>query len=227
MQQLFNDHYALVRFWVRRYAHLVGRDAALDVDDLAQAGALGLLEAWNTFDPERGRWSSWASVHIKGAILDALGMSSGEPAPLSLSLDAPAYDDESDETLLDTVADPDAVDALDALLDDELVESVRKAVESLPEPLRTVTQRHDLECATWAQCGREMRVQAREARRLGGKALQALRKDRRIRALADFELETRYHAHKGVKAFYTSFSSVVEDAVLSREARRKRAERGL
>lgn len=226
MQQLFNDHYALVRFWVRRYAHLVGRDAALDVDDLAQAGALGLMDAARTFDPECGRWSGWASVHIKGAILDALGM--GADSPMPLSLDAPAYsDDDCDETLLDTVADPDAVDALDALLDDELVESVRKAVESLPEPLRTVTQRHDLECATWAQCGREMRVQAREARRLGGKALQALRKDRRIRALADFELETRYHAHKGVKAFYTSFSSVVEDAVLSREARRKRAERGL
>jgi RNA polymerase sigma factor (sigma-70 family) len=225
MQQLFNDHYALVRFWVRRYAHLVGRDAALDVDDLSQAGALGLMDAARTFDPECGRLSSWASIHVKGAILDALGMGTGSPMPLSL--DAPAYDDESDETLLDVVADPEAVDALDALLDDELVDSVRKAVECLPEPLRTVTQRHDLEGVTWVQCGREMRVQAREARRLSGKALQALRKDRRIRALADFELETRYHAHKGVRAFNSTFSSVVEDAVISREARRKRAERGL
>lgn len=46
--------------------------------------------------------------------------------------------------------------------------------------------------------------------------IRDLRKDKRIRLLA-LDQETRFHAHKGVQAFYTTGSSVVEDAVIWRD----------
>ena len=45
----------------------------IDIDDLVSAGVMGLLRAMEKFDPERGvNFTSFASYHIKGSILDEL-----------------------------------------------------------------------------------------------------------------------------------------------------------
>lgn len=44
-----------------------------DLDELAQAGALGLVEAAHRYDPARGvPFESWAALRIRGAMLDSV-----------------------------------------------------------------------------------------------------------------------------------------------------------
>ncbi|MGE0583089.1 MAG: RNA polymerase sigma factor FliA [Steroidobacteraceae bacterium] len=60
---------------VKRIAyHLAGRlPASVEVDDLIQAGMLGLLEAAANFSPDRGAsFETFAGIRIRGAMLDAL-----------------------------------------------------------------------------------------------------------------------------------------------------------
>lgn len=64
-----------------------------------------------------------------------------------------------------------------------------------------------------------------QVQRLRRSALNQLVRDKRIRQIHRercLDRETRFHAHKGVKAFWSSRSSVVEDAVLWRESQRER-----
>lgn len=60
---------------VKRIAyHLAGRlPAQVDVDDLIQAGMVGLLEASANFAPDRGAtFETFAGIRIRGAMFDAL-----------------------------------------------------------------------------------------------------------------------------------------------------------
>jgi RNA polymerase sigma factor for flagellar operon FliA len=68
---LILDHLALVR-------HIVGRLQAklprgMDIENLEAAGVLGLVEAANRFDPQRGnRFETFAYMRIRGAVFDEL-----------------------------------------------------------------------------------------------------------------------------------------------------------
>lgn len=69
VDQLISTHAELVK---RIAYHMAGRmPAGVDVDDLIQAGMLGLLEAARTFRPEKGAsFETFAGIRIRGAILD-------------------------------------------------------------------------------------------------------------------------------------------------------------
>ena len=58
---------------VKRIAqHLIARlPSTVDIDDLMQAGMVGLLEAANNFDPSRGAsFETYAGIRIRGSMLD-------------------------------------------------------------------------------------------------------------------------------------------------------------
>jgi len=60
---------------VRRIAHhLAARlPSSVEVDDLVQAGMLGLIEAARNFDSEQGaRFETYASIRIRGAMIDEI-----------------------------------------------------------------------------------------------------------------------------------------------------------
>ena len=69
--ELIESHLRLVR-------HILGKLVAqlppsVDVENLESAGTLGLVEAANKFDPERGiKFETYAYTRIRGAILDEL-----------------------------------------------------------------------------------------------------------------------------------------------------------
>ena len=44
----------------------------LELDDMIGTGFLGLIDAVNNFDPNRGKFSTYATYRIKGAILDEM-----------------------------------------------------------------------------------------------------------------------------------------------------------
>jgi RNA polymerase sigma factor for flagellar operon FliA len=70
-QQLILTHLSLVR-------HIIGRlkvkfPRGTDLENLEAAGVLGLVEAANRFDPQRGsRFETFAYLRIRGAVFDEL-----------------------------------------------------------------------------------------------------------------------------------------------------------
>ena len=105
----------------------------------------------------------------------------------------------------------------DVPLRDEIVRTVRESVDALKEG-REIVQRTRLGGETLGQTAHDMGIAYRQAAALRRRAEKALRRDRRLRALVDEQ--TRFHAHKGVKAFLSDHTSVVEAAVIWREDHR-------
>src|SRR5580765_119884 len=69
--QLILAHLPLVKHAIGR---LVGRlPSGVDVENLESAGILGLVEAANRFDPERGvKFETFAYPRIRGAVVDEM-----------------------------------------------------------------------------------------------------------------------------------------------------------
>ena len=68
---LLADHISLVRTIARRLAHRL--PPSVEVDELVSIGTLGLMDAWERFDEERGvSFKSYAEMRIKGQMIDSL-----------------------------------------------------------------------------------------------------------------------------------------------------------
>ena len=67
MVDLFESNIPFVHYWAKRY-HV----ADVDYDDLVQEGLIGLMEAVNKYDPDKGRFIDYAFPWIRGRMLDAL-----------------------------------------------------------------------------------------------------------------------------------------------------------
>lgn len=214
MNELIKNNALLVWYWVRRYEWLLETRGDIDRDDLFQAGCIGLFEASATWDAARGAFSTWASWYIRKEIRECLGRKKRLQA---FSLDAPAYrDEDNDAALLDTLPDTSIIPDDERILSREIVDTVRAAVDALPEDCAAVVRSVELEGRSHAKTAAAMGITPDAVRRFLAKGIRDLRKDKHIRALA-LDQETRFHARKSVAAFNTSGSSVVEDAVIWRE----------
>ena len=70
-ERLVERHLPLVRYFARRLSTSLG--SSIDHEELASAGMLGLLDAVESYEPERGyRFSTFAAPRIRGAMLDEL-----------------------------------------------------------------------------------------------------------------------------------------------------------
>ena len=70
-QQLLNKYLPLVRNVAARMA--MGFPRSVELSDLVNTGAIGLVEAFGNFDPDRGvKFETYAVPRIRGAILDEL-----------------------------------------------------------------------------------------------------------------------------------------------------------
>lgn len=218
-ESFYLDNCGLIRFWARIYGKWLENSAVVDIDDLMQAGALGLMQAEKTYQPDKGAWSSWASFYIRAAMLAALEMHGGKPAPIAVSLDAPTHTkngDPSDVTLLETIVDTSCPDMDDLLLENEVVQTVREVVAALPEDQQRITRLHDLQGNSYAACDHMLDLEPGTARRINSRTLRQLAKNRKLRALVAIDQETIFYRYKGVYAFNSSGSSVVEDVVIWR-----------
>lgn len=120
------EHTALVHWAIKRFGYAKLGRGAIDYDDLASAGHLGLIRAAELFRPELGAFSTYAVQWIRQCVRRELeNMNSTVRVPVYLqekrrreqrkvlpvvrSLDAPLRGaDESDATLADVTSDPDA-----------------------------------------------------------------------------------------------------------------------
>src|SRR5437762_13837568 len=119
---------------IRHIAHRVATrlPANVEIRDLINAGVLGLLDAVEKFEPERGvKFKTYAEVRIRGAILDSLRNRDWAPrslrkkskdlermyADLSQKLGRPATDEEVSEAMGENIEEFNAmVDQLQGLM---------------------------------------------------------------------------------------------------------------
>lgn len=201
----------------QRYTRLAELNGGIGPDDLDQLAALGVLLAVGTYDPAGGcSFESWMCYYIRRSCRQALGLTGRLRAEHygKTSIDAPLPGTE-ELTLADTLPDASAPDpcALAALKG--MRRDVLAAVARLQEPERGIITRCDLRgeqrCKVAAALGVPEYVLA--ARRTRG--LKRLRMH-----LMDYA--PNYSRHKGLAAFNSTWSSVVEDEAIRLTERKGR-----
>ncbi|MBR3505330.1 MAG: sigma-70 family RNA polymerase sigma factor [Clostridia bacterium] len=219
LEALSKANHGLICLIARRYLRLCELNRAADLEDLIQAGHIGVWKAAETFDPNGGKtWAGWAGWHIQREIRALLGVASARRrADLgAVSLNAPLSGDDPDgDTIGDMIADESLPDACEAMQREQTRETVRAAVARLEGPERAVIEWHELHGLSYGALAAETGEAAEALKRAGRRGMNHLRQDMALRAYW-LDLQTNFYARKGVRAFNTSWSSVVEDAALRR-----------
>lgn len=219
LAELYEQNRGLLYPLARRYA---GIDPATDMDDLMQAGYLGLAAAVDAWEPDGWAWSTVATGYVRNAMRKAVGIAgTRRRAHLgAVPLDAPLPGGEDgDTTRADLLADESLPDADERVLDDERRAAVREAVGRLEGRRRDVVDLCDLQGQTLARVGEGLDISAEAVRCIRTKALRDLRHDRQLRRM--LEDETPYYQHRGVGAFNSSWESVTERVALWRIERER------
>ena len=88
-EALYEQNKGLLYSMALRYAEACERDRAVSVEDLEQAGVLGLARAADTWREDCGKtWASWAAWHIRREIDMALGTWNGASRRTDVGADA-------------------------------------------------------------------------------------------------------------------------------------------
>jgi RNA polymerase sigma factor for flagellar operon FliA len=83
LTKIIKDYMPLVRHAVNRIAVGSANGGILQYEDMVSCGVQGLIEAWYSFDPNKGaKFSTYALPRIRGAILDSIRAT--HPLPRSL-----------------------------------------------------------------------------------------------------------------------------------------------
>lgn len=198
-----------------RYLPMAKGNGGVSVEDLCQCAALGVLEAIRGYQADKGAFLTWCAFFIRRQCLSALGLT-GRPRLehyRKSSLDEPVPDTQ-DLTLMDCIEDDAAAASFDAVEErcwrETLRRDITEALDRLAGQEGYIIRRHDLEGAGMSAIGAELGLEVPRVQQRRKTAMAHLRKDRVLRRL----YQPNYWRHKGVAAFNTTFSSVVEDEVI-------------
>jgi RNA polymerase sigma factor (sigma-70 family) len=218
-EKLLTDNRGLLVWAARRYSGACQYDNAVDVEDLIQAGFIGLVNAMETYNESKGRWVKWALWFIEREINAELGRRDGQWVKAhagALSLDAPLNDD-SDETGLDGLADESLPPVDESLERSDDCRLVRECVSDLSDDRqREVVERWQLGGETQTAVAESLGISPQRVNQIWGKARKALARDWRLRQLTDLDDLTPFYRHVGVNTFRTTLTSATEHAALWR-----------
>jgi RNA polymerase sigma factor (sigma-70 family) len=225
MAEVCEANRGLVYAVAKRFYAVCAQDRAVDPEDLAQAGYVGLIEAARTYDETKGMFSTWAVVYIRNEIRAALGLLQRSPGPGQglLSLDAEIGEG---ITLADTLEAPDDIE--EEVDHTELVRVVRETVAALPAPQNELVRLHDLRGRNLSAAGRACGLTASAANSAYVRARENLYRNARLRALAgahNLDLRTNWHRHVGLEQFRSTWTSSTEALAFWREAERRKTKR--
>lgn len=214
-----DDLWQRVKAWAfavaLRYKGFVQDRGAWSVDDLKQCAALGVLEAVKTYQPQKGAFTSWCAYYVHRQCASMLGLvgQKYEDLPSLCSLDAPVPGVE-DLTLLDTLEDPSAEHSFEAAdnkaCNEVLRQDLERSIAHLPGKEGYILHWHDLEGMPLADAGREIGQTEPQARQTRKNAIRHMRQDRTLREL----YTPNYWRHKGLAAFKSSLTSIVEEEAI-------------
>lgn len=189
MAELWALYGGFCRALARKNAWMLQADTAIDFEDLVHTAFFGLMKAAETFCEGKGKtFAGWAAWYIVREFQQLLGWMPGrerKPHLYAQSLDVPAYDDDSEETALDLIADESIPDAADALEADDLEKAVSDALDRLQIPhAREVLRGKFFERRTRAQIAAQEGLTASDVQNIQSTAMRALRRDRAFQKAA-------------------------------------------
>jgi RNA polymerase sigma factor (sigma-70 family) len=219
MSEICAEHRGLVYHIAKQYMSVCEYDRAVDIEDLAQAGYIGLIQATQTYDESKGLFSTWAGVYIKMEIRKVLGLNRRdqrvEHGAASLDEVIPGAED---STLLDALEAPDNIEG--EYDHAELIQGVHTVVNTLPELQRTLILRHDLMGISLSAVGRSCGLTPSVTNHTHHKAIRNLRHNPRLRALAKahcLDQITNWHKHVGMMEYNSTWMSSTEAIAFWRE----------
>ncbi len=224
MTEVCEKNRGLIYSIAKRYYTACGQDRAVDLEDLAQAGYVGLIEAAQTYDDTKGMFSTWATLYIRLEMRKVLGLQQRDPRAErdALSLDAEIGED---LTIADTLEAPD--DTEEMLDRSELVRTVRDTVAELPAPQNELIRLHDLLGRNLSEAGRLCGLSPSAANGACQKARETLYRNTNLRALAEahhLDQRTHWYRQVGVREYRSTWTSSTEALAFWREAEREKAE---
>ena len=156
----------------------VASGSLMDPDDVRSAATLGLIDAVDRYDPDRGvPFEAYAAQRIRGAVIDEVRRigdrrraETAETAVRTVSFDELTEDDWQRVPAAIT-------DDLDVPFErEDLRARVQRALSTLPPRQREVLGRYYTESLTLREAGRRMGISEARACQLHGKAIENLRR---------------------------------------------------
>ena len=222
MEELARQNRGLVYQIAQDYQQVCKLDRAADIDDLMQAGTLGVWAAARSFDPDGGKsWAGYAKWFIKREMRALLGIATTRRrADLGAeSIYSPVFASDPDSPTIEETIEDKSLPDIDA---GALAEDERRQVHEAVDRLKDEKQRDAIIAQyfagkTQAEIGAEMGVSAQRVSRIIRDGFRKLRHDMRLREIAEIELRTPYYAKVGIVNFNSTMTSAVEYAALWRE----------
>ena len=195
-KQPVNRNEALIEWYpmVERIAHRAaatyGLPASVDATDLVSCGVLGLAEAWDRYDPERGvAFEAFAIPRIKGAVIDAIraadwvprkarqrARETGESLAVLVSMDENHGSDSGDrQSTAERLADDQLPEPGSELMASEDKRELIGTLNRLPERERMIVTLHYFEGVALQEIARSLGVTESRVSQLHTRALRMMR----------------------------------------------------
>ena len=212
MLQLWN---AVERFVHQKAMAYIGDNRRLyDPEDLIQQGYIALSYAVRTYEPKGMQFIGWFAFYLPRAFMAAAGHKTDA---IRYTCETMTEDKSGDEVdLMELVEDADAAKTISDIEDSAAAAFLIGRINALPDKVQS-------ECILAAAAGEKRRHTAERLQityhdviRYTDRARWLLQHDQIIKT-AYPERYCWYHLDKGYSAFNSSWSSVVEDAVLYME----------
>ena len=195
-------------------------------EDIFQVGYFALLDAVEAFTPASGyKLSAYINFPLLKHFKTLIGIRTTKRDPLHQcgSLDKPIGED-GDMTLLALIEDSDSTYPFDTIIDDVFFMQVRnvlkEAISRLPAPCATCITGKYFEGKTPAEIAAEIGQSADYVRRMERQGLYKLHRDsyrNEWATVRDEIITTLAYRHRGVRAFWNTWTSSVEYAAIRSE----------
>jgi RNA polymerase sigma factor for flagellar operon FliA len=181
--------YPMVQRIAHRASATYGLPQGVDTADLVSCGVLGLAEAWERYDPERGvAFEAFAVPRVKGAIVDAIRASdwvprkarqkarlTGEPLTLLVSIDEQRPSEDGDRSTAERLADDSAPQPGADVVEAEDRRELMGCMNRLPERERMIVTLHYFQGVQLAEIARSLGVTESRVSQLHTRALRLMR----------------------------------------------------
>lgn len=211
MPILWNKVERLCTHICMRYMPLVLINNAVSVEDLIQSSYIGLHAAVQAYDITKGAFNTYLGYYVKKECHALLGLRgrNREEHYNSVSIDSPIECGEDEGGTLGGIIPDESIPPMDdALILNDLQREMQEALSRLSGRMQTAVKARLYDDMTLKAIGEALGMSKQAAGELITRALKQLRNEPLIKAY-----ECDYYRHKGVRAFNSSRTSVVEDMV--------------
>ena len=187
-----------------RYLYRARINRALDMEDLVQAAALGMLEAIPQWEEQRGSFLTVAMLYMTRSIREALGIHTSKQRVENMGTASLDMCVDEDTPLVDLLPDDRAVSPEESAIAANEREIIQRALDALPQEQGQAVR---------AWMNRELCAShSGEIQR----AFQTLRKNWRLKKLV-FDYDAAPYRHQSFSAWKDTHTSATEAAAIRRE----------